>query len=613
VASSRRKLLIRGVDFIAARYVNETSLRFGPLEIGSRIGRASFDIGPGVTLPFALEDEEYVEITASDGVTLDFTGKLRMTDRDRQLGIYENGHAASVWTVTAQDWGADLDRINVVNDFNVTAGDNDKNIVEMLLALYWPQISTDANLRHIVNSKRVNMPAVAITQGQVSLREALDAIAAEAFNATWWVDPYKRLHWHDVLTVTPYVLSDDRALFGSPDWVSELIAAGASSFWPLSEPYGTSFADSYGVAALASTGVVTPGRRSLTALPGSAMTFGGGRLTGPAYNFTGTGSFSLGIWVRPTTIDANSRRLFSYELTDGGGAQGWRLSHSNSGVVGTRQRDGAATNVSYATPFQAGAPYFVVLTYDGTNQRLYVNGALVGGPTASATSIKAVAATFTIGAYAPDGSVPFLGDIDEPAVADGIVWSAAQIAAMYAAGSRKYVGYAQLTDRLDGTSKAVRVTVIGTGGEDTVTDWPEFHRLRRAAAYERGAPATRIPQLNDVTDMNLTTSARRVQRGFQELDVVRRRRTLVLRTYDHGLYPGQQVDIIDADAGTGSVPYVSTDDAALFAHSNTERLWKGKGRFYVQRVTPQDRGAELWEYEIEVGSYLPSFEQAVGG
>src|SRR5207244_324753 len=75
MGASRRKLIVRDVDFLAAGYVAGGSVRFGPLEIGNRIGRAAFDLGPGSTLPFALEDEEYTEITDHDGVSLRFTGK----------------------------------------------------------------------------------------------------------------------------------------------------------------------------------------------------------------------------------------------------------------------------------------------------------------------------------------------------------------------------------------------------------------------------------------------------------------------------------------------------------------------------------------------------------
>lgn len=172
-----------------------------------------------------------------------------------------------------------------------------------------------------------------------------------------------------------------------------------------------------------------------------------------------------------------------------------------------------------------------------------------------------------------------------------------------------YRGYADIDDYTDMTGVARRVTVVGSDGFVTDTDWPGYARDQLTLSYERGAPQARTLQLDDVTDRLLSGSSRD-RRGFQELASKAERRVLTVRTYDGGLYPGQLVDVIDSDSGTGTVPYVSVDDASMCVPSIPGNLNTGKGRFVVQRMTPRPRGAENWEFVVELGAYLPFFEQA---
>lgn len=111
------------------------------------------------------------------------------------------------------------------------------------------------------------------------------------------------------------------------------------------------------------------------------------------YNFTGTSPFTMETWFRPIAVPSVYARLASIEVTDGGGRQGWDLGYNTQALAGLffeRWQDNASAfinNVMYPTP---GLLMHVVATYDGTNMRLYGQGALVGGPTASAQSVKSL-------------------------------------------------------------------------------------------------------------------------------------------------------------------------------------------------------------------------------
>ena len=76
-------------------------------------------------------------------------------------------------------------------------------------------------------------------------------------------------------------------------------------------------------------------------------------------------------------MDATGRRIISKEWSDAAGSQGWYLLHTASRLEFSRIRNSVWNNASRAA-LTAGTRYHVVITYDGTTMRLYVNGALAG-------------------------------------------------------------------------------------------------------------------------------------------------------------------------------------------------------------------------------------------
>lgn len=80
--------------------------------------------------------------------------------------------------------------------------------------------------------------------------------------------------------------------------------------------------------------------------------------------------------------------------------------------------------------------YFVVGTFDGTNERIYVNGSLAGGPTNNAGSIPSSTYGVHIGDFPVDGTNKFDGLIDEARVYSRAL-SASEVLELYNATSRK--------------------------------------------------------------------------------------------------------------------------------------------------------------------------------
>jgi hypothetical protein len=212
--------------------------------------------------------------------------------------------------------------------------------------------------------------------------------------------------------------------------------AGLTSYWRFGEPSG--------ITATAATGSVTGsygvgvklGQPGL--IKGDADTAGvfdgtSGALArfGDVYDFAGTARFSLEAWVKPTTVDANARRIFAKDWANAAGAQGWYLINSSSRLQFARLRDDSYQSFS-VSPLAAGTRSHVVVTYDGSTMRLYVNGALASSAASGAALLDSTV-PFTIGAKAT-GGVNWAGTIDEPAVYAGTALSASQVQSHYAAG-----------------------------------------------------------------------------------------------------------------------------------------------------------------------------------
>jgi len=203
-------------------------------------------------------------------------------------------------------------------------------------------------------------------------------------------------------------------------------------WWRLGDASGTTATDQEGLNNGAYAGGVTLGQPSLLAADANkAAAFNGstGYVRIPAavaFNFTN--AFSLEAWIKPTSLPASGvfrsvlTKPESYSLQFNGPRLEFTVIQS-----GTRRRLQTPSGL-----IVAGGTYHVVGTYDGTTQRLYVNGALVAS---AALTGPATVTTNPIYVGSWNGSLEyFAGTIDEAAVY-GKVLSASQVSAHYNAAS----------------------------------------------------------------------------------------------------------------------------------------------------------------------------------
>jgi hypothetical protein len=203
-------------------------------------------------------------------------------------------------------------------------------------------------------------------------------------------------------------------------------------WWRLGDTSGTAAVDQTGANNGTYTGGVTLNQPALVpaetdkavALNGST---GYARVpAAAAYNLTR--AITLEAWIKPTSLPSSGvfrsvmTKAESYALQFNGPRLEFTIIQS-----GTRRRLQTPSGV-----IVAGGTYHVVGTFDGTTQRLYVNGTQVASAALSG-SATTTTTPLVIGSW-DGGSEFFNGTIDEPAVY-GSVLSATRVAAHYRAGT----------------------------------------------------------------------------------------------------------------------------------------------------------------------------------
>ncbi len=243
-----------------------------------------------------------------------------------------------------------------------------------------------------------------------------------------------------------------------PSPYSQLITSdGPAGYWRLGETTGTIAADSGGGNPGTYQGGVTLGATGLlTSDPDKAATFSAASATVVMASTTAlspTTSVSVEAWIKPTSIPATgafasvATKPESYSLQFNGPKLEFTIMQA-----GVRRRLQAPTGA-----IVAGTTYHIVGTYDGTSQKLYINGAqvaiagLTGAITANTNS-------FNIASWNASSEF-FKGTVDEVAVYP-IVLSPTQVLNHYTNGTSTAPPPVQLTVSKSGT---------GTG---TVTSAP---------------------------------------------------------------------------------------------------------------------------------------------
>jgi hypothetical protein len=214
------------------------------------------------------------------------------------------------------------------------------------------------------------------------------------------------------------VLSALSAGGGSPTYSATILAETAlQSFWRFEEASGAP-ADSEGAVAGTITGSPTQGVTGLVAGQPTAkaiqVTASGQSVAfGDNYRFSGTSSFTVESWLKPSLLDTHRSVLAKHSGTDG-----WNVwIHSTLlGLDRVASSVSRGTNVAHGLAVDATA--HVAWSYDGSTQtyRIYVNGARLVQTTEPSLSIAGSTTALTLASGALGGFSSYRGVIDELAV-----------------------------------------------------------------------------------------------------------------------------------------------------------------------------------------------------
>ena len=193
-----------------------------------------------------------------------------------------------------------------------------------------------------------------------------------------------------------------------------LPAGSLVAYWALNETSGTTASDSSGngkTASLSGSPVWAAG------IAGNGLTLNGTNAYVNAGSFNLT-QFTLSVWMNMTAVQSGWMSIIMKQHVLGMEIQ--------NGVLSANVGNGSSWSSSISAPLSAGAWHHVVQTYDGSNNRLYVDGNLIASGTGALTNNSN---NLLIGSW--NGSSEFFnGKVDEVKIYNGAL-TATQVKGMY--------------------------------------------------------------------------------------------------------------------------------------------------------------------------------------
>jgi hypothetical protein len=247
-----------------------------------------------------------------------------------------------------------------------------------------------------------------------------------------------------------------------------VIADSPAGYWRLGETAGTAAADERGVNPGTYNNSPTLGQASLLANDSAnkAVSFDGTNDNVRIANSASLGlasPLSLEAWIKPAALP--SAGSFASILTK---AESYSLQFNGPRLEFTIMQNGARRRLQAPSgAIVAGQAYHVVGTYDGTTQRLYVNGAQVASAALSGPA-SASANPVYIGSWTGTQEF-FKGTIDEAAVY-GATLSAARVSAHHQAATSSGQAIALRSGGADSTL----LVAAGASGSYSISSPPTF-------------------------------------------------------------------------------------------------------------------------------------------
>jgi len=134
-------------------------------------------------------------------------------------------------------------------------------------------------------------------------------------------------------------------------------------------------------------------------------------------------ALTISTWVKLDDNDSNAKGSFVSAIDSGSSESGWNLGYTTDNLVfGIKGADSSSTTLNYiSAPKVVGEWVHITGTYDGTTQKLFVNGELVGSSTVESGDVAYPGTGDDLGLHMggyidSDEDYPMKGDMSETAV-----------------------------------------------------------------------------------------------------------------------------------------------------------------------------------------------------
>ena len=356
------------------------------------------------------------------------------TSATLSLYVHDDSSTAADFTINARayDWGSTLTTGDFVAGASLSGNAlrASRSTSGLTLNAYNDLTSDSSFVSNLSNPVRLLLSSSRMENGDVPGTSTQEYIAFRSTDQTGTSNDPK-------LTIVAYTASTftaDAVVISEYDRTVRT-TSGLQSYWPLNETSGSTATDALGAVNGTKGSGVTFGGTAVTPVAGGySAYFNGDAINaninlGNNYKFAGTASWSVEAWFNSDNFNPtnNSNHIFgAYD-----GTTGYRVAVSDTGVFFATRKTGGEDNWSGST-LSTGTTYHLVVTYDGSNIRGYVNGAVVGSTQASTRSVTAPSTNaFISSTYSGVGAMD--GNLDNVAVYNTAL-SAATIAEHYAAG-----------------------------------------------------------------------------------------------------------------------------------------------------------------------------------
>jgi hypothetical protein len=228
--------------------------------------------------------------------------------------------------------------------------------------------------------------------------------------------------------------STDNVADTSLDYASVVRKDSPLGYWRFGEPPSvTQAGDEMGLHPGAYVGGVDLGiPGALASDPNTAVALDGnsGHIAfGPIFPFAGTAAFSLEAWINPVSNDTKAHRIVNNR--NDAGSDGYRLILDADHLLKC-ERWGAGTVGRVSAVPALNQFSHVVCTYDGTQMKLFINGAEVNAaPSSNAMSPNMF--SLTVGTLSSASGDYFAGELDEFAIYEAAL-TAQRVLAHFQAG-----------------------------------------------------------------------------------------------------------------------------------------------------------------------------------